>query len=117
MSASNLQGFSNLVAGGNKTEPTNPKWLNKSTDTIHSTQGALPVIDLSQADIASQSASVQAASKRIVDRAKSQGGLKSSRKTSKPRKKIVKKQNRRKVVKTKQRKTSKKQQKKKYRKT
>lgn len=74
MSASNLQGFSNLIAGNSKVEPKNPKWLNK-TDTIHSTQHSLPTVDLAQEDLASQTAAVTAASKRIVDRARGKNKL------------------------------------------
>lgn len=82
-SMANLQGFSNLVAANVNTEPKKPKWLNQS-DTIHSTQSALPIIDLSEADIESQSAAITAASRRIVNQAKSRSQLKTTtKKTSK----------------------------------
>ena len=64
-----MQGFSNLITNSGHNNPHNPAWLN-STDIIQSSESTLPVIDLTEADIKSQTAAVVAQSQRIVKQAR-----------------------------------------------
>lgn len=74
MSSANLQGFSNLIVGSGQGELKNPKWLNKS-DIIETSQSALPTIDESKHDLASQSGAITAQSRRIVNQARGKSNL------------------------------------------
>lgn len=94
MSSANLQGFSNLIVGSGQGELKNPKWLNKS-DIIETSQSALPTIDESQHDLASQSGAITAQSRRIVKQALGKSSLTTKAKKSvrarKPKKTIKRK--------------------------